>query len=82
MYLFYYFHDVISPTRNSEFSFPGELWTNRVMMYYVWDKPGAWSDPANIQSVVIDPDCGVPFEANAYDINADGNIYIFFLLFI
>ena len=42
------------------------------MLYYVWDKPGAWSDPANIQSVVVDPYCGVPFEANAYDINADG----------
>ena len=50
----------------------GELWTNRVMLYYVWDKPGAWSDPANIQSVVIEPDCGTIFEANAYDINADG----------
>ena len=42
------------------------------MLYYVWDKPGAWSNPANIQSVVIEPDCGTIFEANAYDINADG----------
>ena len=56
----------------NEFYPIGELWTNRVMLYYVWDKPGAWSDPANIQSVVVDPYCGVPFEANAYDINADG----------
>jgi len=54
----------------------GELWTNRVMLYYVWDKPGAWSDPANIQSVVIEPDCGTIFEANAYDINADGKLEI------
>merc|ERR1712073_262100 len=28
------------------------------------------------QSVVVDPHCGVPFEANAYDINADGKLEI------
>lgn len=41
-------------------------------MYYVEDEPGAWSNSNNIQSVVIDDECGTPFEANAYDINSDG----------
>lgn len=50
----------------------GELWTERIMLYYVQDEPGAWSNPDNIGSVVIDAECGTPFEANAYDINADG----------
>ncbi len=50
----------------------GELWTERIMIYYVEDLPGAWSRPENIKSVVIDEQCGTPFEANAYDINADG----------
>ena len=31
-----------------------ELWTERVMIYYVVNEPGAWADPANIQSMVVD----------------------------
>ena len=31
-----------------------ELWTERVMIYYVVNEPGAWSNPANIQSMVVD----------------------------
>ena len=42
------------------------------MLYFVEDYPGSWSDPSNIRSVEIDADCGQPFEANAYDLNADG----------
>lgn len=45
-------------------------------MYYVEDEPGAWSNSNNIQSVVIDDECGTPFEANAYDINSDGKLEI------
>ena len=43
------------------------------MLYYVEDTPGAWSNPSNIQSVLIDDQCGQPFEANGYDLNTDGN---------
>merc|ERR550534_2831897 len=69
-------HTLEDQGQNYSVIITGELWTNRVMLYYVWDKPGAWSDPANIQSVVIEPDCGTIFEANAYDINADGKLEI------
>ena len=31
-----------------------ELWTERVMVYYVVNEPGAWANPANIQSMVVD----------------------------
>ncbi|TRY79643.1 hypothetical protein TCAL_12605 [Tigriopus californicus] len=54
----------------------GELWTERIMLYYVEDAPGAWSDPANIQSVIIDEKPGVPFEAHFYDLNNDGKLEI------
>ena len=58
---------------NTQFMlFSGELWTERIMLYYVEDNPGAWSEPSNIRSVVIDAECGTPFEGNAYDLNADG----------
>ena len=49
-----------------------ELWTERVMLYYVEDVPGAWSYTENIKSVVIDSDVGTSFEANFVDLNADG----------
>eukprot|EP00095_Tigriopus_kingsejongensis_P007119 maker-scaffold303_size215788-snap-gene-1.16 protein:Tk07119 transcript:maker-scaffold303_size215788-snap-gene-1.16-mRNA-1 annotation:"hypothetical protein DAPPUDRAFT_229131" len=54
----------------------GELWTERIMLYYVEDVPGAWSDPANIQSVVVDEKPGVPFEAHFFDLNNDGKLEI------
>ena len=31
----------------------GELWTERVMLYYVENIPGAWANKANIKSVLI-----------------------------
>ena len=34
------------------------------MLYYVEDVPGAWADPANIQSTIIDENPGTPFEAH------------------
>ena len=33
--------------------FSGELWTERVMLYYVENVPGAWANKANIKSVLI-----------------------------
>jgi hypothetical protein len=42
------------------------------MLYYVQDIPGAWMNPDNIMSVVIDDTPGVIFEANAVDVNTDG----------
>ena len=53
----------------------GELWTERVMLYYVEDVPGAWSDSSNIKSVVVDENCGLIFETNAYDLNSDGMVF-------
>ena len=46
------------------------------MLYYVPNVDGGWSDPNNIQSVVIDEMPGQPFEAHGVDINADGKINI------
>ena len=58
-----------------------ELWNERIMLYYVpADTPGAWADPANIQSTVIDDAPGTPFEARAFDLNLDGKRHI--LIFI
>ncbi len=43
------------------------------MLYYVpAGVPGAWADPSNIMSTVIDDALGQPFEASAVDINNDG----------
>jgi len=50
----------------------GELWTERIMLYYVPNIPGAWLDSNNIKSVVIDENPGQPFEASILDVNADG----------
>ena len=36
----------------------GELWTERVMLYYVENVPGAWLKKENIKSVVIDETLG------------------------
>jgi hypothetical protein len=45
------------------FLFPvaGELWTERVMLYYVDNVAGAWLDKGNIKSVVIDEKPGKAF---------------------
>ena len=45
------------------------------MLYYVEDVPGAWSDSSNIKSVVVDENCGLIFETNAYDLNSDGMVF-------
>jgi hypothetical protein len=50
----------------------GELWSERVVIYFVEDVPGAWADPANIRSNVVDDTQGVPFEASFVDLNLDG----------
>ena len=50
----------------------GELWTQRVMLYYVENVPGAWSYPENIGSVVIASNLGLIFQADFIDVNADG----------
>jgi len=54
----------------------GELWTERIMLYYVENTPGAWANPANIQSLVIDDNPGQPFEARFDDLNNDGTLEI------
>ena len=43
------------------------------MLYYVEDVPGAWTDPQNIRTVLVDDECGAAFEANGYDLNTDGD---------
>merc|ERR1719510_1971245 len=55
----------------------GELWNERIMLYYVENTPGAWSDPSNIRSVVVDAAPGQPFEARFGDANNDGKVEIF-----
>jgi len=54
----------------------GELWNERVMLYYVENIPGAWADPENIKSVVVDAAPGQPFEAHFADLNNDGVLEI------
>ena len=39
-----------------------ELWTERVMIYFVVNEPGAWGHPNNVQSMVIDTGVGQCFE--------------------
>ena len=49
------------------------------MLYYVEaGVPGAWADPGNIQSVVVDEAPGTPFEARAVDLNLDGEFSLCF----
>ena len=51
------------------------------MLYYVEaGVPGAWADPGNIQSVVVDESPGTPFEARAVDLNLDGEFSLCFLV--
>lgn len=54
----------------------GELWTERIMLYYVPNQPGMWANPKNIQSMVVDPAPGQPFEARFADLNNDGVLEI------
>merc|ERR1712215_134748 len=54
----------------------GELWTERIMLYYVVNEPGAWANPLNIKSMVVDAAPGQPFEAHFADLNNDGVLEI------
>jgi len=54
----------------------GELWTERIMIYYVINEPGAWAVPSNIKSMVVDDAPGQPFEAHFADLNNDGVLEI------
>jgi len=54
----------------------GELWTERIMIYYVENTPGAWAIPSNIKSIVVDDAPGQPFEAHFADLNNDGRLEI------
>jgi len=54
----------------------GELWKERVMIYYVINEPGAWAVPTNIKSMVVDEAPGQPFEAHFADLNNDGVLEI------
>ena len=55
----------------------GELWNERIMLYYVENSPGAWAVPSNIHSVVVDAAPGQPFEARFGDANNDGKLEIY-----
>ena len=52
-----------------------ELWTHRIMLYYVEQKDGAWLVPENIGQTVIETVPGQPFEVNFQDLNVDGKIF-------
>jgi len=54
----------------------GELWTERIMIYYVENIPGAWSNPSMITPLVVDAAPGQPFEAHFADLNNDGRLEI------
>jgi len=54
----------------------GELWTERIMLYYVENNPGAWAEPSNIHPLVVDATPGQPFEAHFADLNNDGRMEI------
>ena len=53
----------------------GELWNERVMLYYVEKKPGAWANPDNVMSTIIDETQGAIFEVSWADLNMDGEDY-------
>ena len=53
-----------------------ELWTERIMIYYVVNGPGAWAQPGQAQSMVIDTGVGQCFEAHWADLNNDGVLEI------
>ena len=53
-----------------------ELWTERVMIYFVVNEPGAWGHPGNVQSMVVDTGVGQCFEAHWADVNNDGVLEI------
>ena len=49
-----------------------ELWTERIMLYYVDNAPGMWGHPTAVQSLVVDTGVGQCFEAHWADLNNDG----------
>lgn len=53
----------------------GELWTEKIMLYYV-ENPEDWIKSENIKSMVVDSAPGQPFEAHFADINNDGRLEI------
>ena len=53
-----------------------ELWTERIMLYYVDTAPGAWGHPNGVQSIVVDTGVGQCFEAHWADLNNDGVLEI------
>merc|ERR1712142_218494 len=73
-----YFQEEVFTSNGVEYSMivTGELWTERVMIYYVVNEPGAWAIPTNIKSIVVDDAPGQPFEAHFADLNNDGVLEI------
>jgi len=73
-----YFEEHILEKDGVEYSVivTSELWSERVMLYYVENTPGAWAIPANINSVVVDSAPGQPFECHMLDLNNDGTLEI------
>lgn len=73
-----YFEEQILEHEGVEYSVivTSELWSERIMLYFVENTPGAWANPANIKSVVVDDAPGQPFECHMADLNADGKMEI------
>jgi len=53
-----------------------ELWTERIMLYYVDNNPGAWGHPNGVKSLEVDTGVGQCFEAHWADLNNDGVLEI------
>ena len=73
-----YFEEQVFSVDGVEYSalLTGELWTERIVIYYVENTPGAWAQPRNIKSIVVDEAPGQPFEAHWADLNNDGVLEI------
>jgi len=72
-----YFEEQILESEGIEYSviLTSELWSERVMLYFVENVPGAW-DSQEIRSVVVDSAPGQPFECHMADLNNDGTMEI------
>jgi len=73
-----YFEEHILESEGVEYSVivTSELWSERIMLYFVENQPGAWAQPENIRSVVVDGAPGQPFECHMVDLNNDGKMEI------
>jgi len=73
-----YFEEHILESEGVEYSvmIASELWSENINLYYVENTPGAWAQPQNIKTVVVDAEPGQPFECHMVDLNNDGRMEI------